>query len=188
MSTAGSWSEWPKLAPQMPALPPISRPASIVSSPSGRAWSLHGVVILRKGALVLERYEAGEDEVGGDSIGRVEFGPDTLHDLRSATKSIVGLLYGVALAQGKVPAPERPLMEAFPEYADLATDPRHKRLTIAHALTMSLGLEWNEGIPYENPANGEVQMESAPDRYRYIFSRPFVADPGTRFIYGLDCA
>jgi CubicO group peptidase (beta-lactamase class C family) len=149
---------------------------------SGRAWKLHGVVIMRKGALVLERYDAGEDEIWGTSIGRVAFGPDTLHDLRSVT--ILGLLYGLALAQGKVPAPERPLMEAFPEYADLATDPRHQHLTIAHALTMSLGLEWNEDIPYEDPANSEEQMDLAPDPYRYILTRPFVAEPGARYIYG----
>jgi CubicO group peptidase (beta-lactamase class C family) len=151
---------------------------------SGRARNLHGVVILRKGALVLERYDAGEDEIWGAPIGRVAFGPDTLHDLRSVTKSILGLLYGLALAQGKVPPPERPLLEAFPEYADTATDPRYKRLTIAHALTMSLGLEWNEDIPYQDPANSEIQMERAPDRYRYIFSRSIVADPGTHWIYG----
>jgi len=151
---------------------------------SGRAWKLHGVVIMRKGALVLERYDAGEDEIWGTSIGRVAFGPDTLHDLRSVTKSILGLLYGLALARGKVPPPERPLMEAFPEYADLATDSRHKRLTIAHALTMSLGLEWNEDIPYQDPANSEIQMEQAPDRYRYILGRPFIAEPGARWIDG----
>ena len=40
--------------------------------------------------------------------------------MRSVSKSIVGLLYGIALAQGKVPAPEAPLFAAFPEYADLA--------------------------------------------------------------------
>src|SRR5713101_3924278 len=51
---------------------------------SGRA--LHGVVVMRKGALVLERYDAGEDEIWDTSIGRVAFGPDTLHDLRSVTK------------------------------------------------------------------------------------------------------
>jgi CubicO group peptidase (beta-lactamase class C family) len=83
-----------------------------------------------------------------------------------------------------VPAPERPLLEALPEYADLATEPRHKRLTVAHALTMTLGFEWNEDIPYQDPANSEIQMEIAPDRYRYIFSRPFIADPGKRWIYG----
>jgi CubicO group peptidase (beta-lactamase class C family) len=151
---------------------------------AGRAWKLHGVVIIRNGALVLERDDAGEDEIWGRPIGRVAFGPDTLHDLRSVTKSILGLLYGLALAQGKVPAPDRPLLDAFPEYAEIATDPRHKRLTIAHALTMSLGLEWNEDIPYQDPANSEIQMERAADRYRYILSRPFVADPGARWIYG----
>ena len=151
---------------------------------SGRAWKLHSVVIVRKGAVVLERYDAGEDEIWGRSIGRVAFGPDTLHDLRSVTKSILGLLYGIALAQGKVPPPERPLLEAFPEYADLATDPRHHRLTIAHALTMSLGFEWNEEIPYQDPANSEIQMERSPDRYRYIVGRPFMAEPGGRWIYG----
>ena len=61
---------------------------------------------------------------------------------------------------------------------------RHKLLTVAHALTMTLGFDWNEDIPYQDPANSEVQMELAADRYRYIFSRPFMSDPGTRWIYG----
>jgi len=120
----------------------------------------------------------------GNPLGRVAFGADTLHDLRSVTKSILGLLYGIARAQDKVPPPERPLAQAFPEYAALATDPRAKRLTVANALTMTLGFDWNEDIPYQDPANSEIQMEAAPDRYRYIFTRPFIADPGTRWIYG----
>lgn len=149
-----------------------------------RVWGLHGVVVARDGKLVLERYIAGEDENWGAPLGRVNFGPDTLHDLRSVTKSILGLLYGIARAQEKVPSPERHLLEALPEYAGLATDPRFKNLTVANALTMTLGLDWNEDIPYQNPANSEIQMEMAADRYRYIFSRPFIAEPGTRWIYG----
>jgi CubicO group peptidase (beta-lactamase class C family) len=149
-----------------------------------RAWGLHGVVVTRHGKLVLERYLAGEDETWGSSIGRVIFGPDTLHDIRSVTKSIVGLLYGIARAQKKVPPPKARLLDALPEFKDIATDPRAKKLTVANALTMTLGLDWNEDIPYQNPANSEIQMEMAPDRYRYIFSRPFIAEPGTRWIYG----
>lgn len=149
-----------------------------------RAWGLHGVVVVRGKRIVLERYFEGEDEIWGGSIGRVTFAPDTLHDLRSVTKSVLGLLYGIALAQGKVPPPEQNLLDALPEYADLATDPRHKTLTVAHALTMTLGFDWNEDIPYQNPANSEIQMEKTPDRYRYIFTRPFIAEPGTRWIYG----
>jgi CubicO group peptidase (beta-lactamase class C family) len=184
MNTVAASSELRKVAPAKAGFAPDLEVRLDQLVTSGCAWKLHGVVIMRKGALVLERYEAGEDEIGGDPIGRVVFGPDTLHDLRSVTKSILGLLYGVALAQAKVPPPEHPLLDSFPEYGDLATDPRHKHLTIAHALTMSLGIEWNEDIPYEDPANGEAEMESAPDRYRYIFGRRFVADPGTRYIYG----
>ncbi|AWL95856.2 MULTISPECIES: serine hydrolase domain-containing protein [Bradyrhizobium] len=149
-----------------------------------RAWGLHGVVVTRMGKLVLERYFAGEDEVWGAPRGSVAFGPDTLHDLRSVTKSILGLLYGIALDLRKVPAPDQNLIAQFPECAAAATDPRLQRLTIAHALTMTLGFDWNEDIPYQDPTNSEIQMEQAPDRLRYIFSRPFISDPGTRWIYG----
>jgi CubicO group peptidase (beta-lactamase class C family) len=72
-----------------------------------RVWNLHGVVIVRRGRLVLERYFEGDDNARGRPLGKVAFKPDTLHDLRSASKSIVGLLYGIALAYGKVPPPER---------------------------------------------------------------------------------
>jgi CubicO group peptidase (beta-lactamase class C family) len=147
-----------------------------------RAWNLHGVVIVRSGRLVLERYFSGADWAITRDLGHVAFGPDTLHDLRSVTKSIVGLLYGMALEQGKVPPPEAPLLAAFPGYADLA--PGRERLTIHHALTMTMGTDWDETtVPYSNPANSEIAMEMAADRYRYILERRVVEDPGRRWLY-----
>jgi CubicO group peptidase (beta-lactamase class C family) len=93
-----------------------------------RVWNLHSVVVVRNGRLVFERYFEGDDKARGDRpVGVVSFKPDTLHDLRSVSKSIVGLLYGIALGAGKVPAPEAPLMPSFPEYADLAVDPGRSR-------------------------------------------------------------
>jgi CubicO group peptidase (beta-lactamase class C family) len=148
-----------------------------------RAWGLHGIVVVRGGRLVLERYFEGLDDTWGRDLGRVAFKSDTLHDLRSVTKSIVGLLYGIALADGKVPAPETPLFAAFPDYADLATAPGRDRLTIHHVLTMTLGTEWNEEVPYTDPINSEILMEQAADRYRFILDRPIVAEPGKRWIY-----
>src|SRR4051812_48410960 len=56
-----------------------------------RVWNLHSVVAVRHGRLVFERYFDGEDTARGSRpIGAVSFKPDTLHDLRSASKSIVG--------------------------------------------------------------------------------------------------
>jgi hypothetical protein len=37
-----------------------------------------------------------------------------VHDMRSVSKGIVGLLYGIELEQGKVPAPEAPLLYRRP--------------------------------------------------------------------------
>ncbi len=149
-----------------------------------RAWGLHGVVLVRGGRLVLERYFEGEDHVRGvGPVGRVAFKADTLHDLRSCSKSIVGLLYGIALAQGKVPPPEAPLLAAFPEYADLAQGGR-ERLTIHHVLTMTMGTDWDESsLFYTDPRNSETAMDNAPDRYRYVLERSVVDVPGAHWTY-----
>ena len=149
-----------------------------------RVWNLHCVVIVRKGRLVLERYFEGDDNARGSPLGKVTFGPDTLHDLRSASKSVVGLLYGIALADGNVPPPEAPLLASFPEYADLAADPARNRWTIHHVLTMTMGTDWDElSVPYTDATNSETSMDMAPDRYRFVLGAPVVMEPGKRWIY-----
>lgn len=149
-----------------------------------RIWNLHSVIVVRNGRLVLERYFDGEDAARGKPLGVVSFKPDTLHDLRSASKSIVGLLYGIALAAGKVPPLERPLLHSFPEYADLFADPGRSRWTVHHVLSMTMGTDWEElSIPYTDPANSETAMDRSSDRYRYALSRPIVMEPGKRWTY-----
>jgi CubicO group peptidase (beta-lactamase class C family) len=150
-----------------------------------RVWNQHGLVVLRGNRLVLERYFEGEDEARGvGAIGRVTFRTDSMHDLRSCSKSIVGLLYGIALQQGKVPPPEAPLFSAFPEHADLANTDGRDRLTILHVLTMTMGTDWDESsLTYADPRNSETAMDNAPDRYRYILERPVVDTPGAHWTY-----
>lgn len=150
-----------------------------------RIWNLHGLIVLRDGRLVLERYFKGEDSARGvGPIGQVTFAPDTLHDLRSCSKSIVALLYGIALEKGQVPAPETNLDAAFPEYADLSKQDGRERLTVHHALTMTLGLEWDESsLFYADPRNSETAMDAAADRYRYVLERRVIDTPGAHWTY-----
>ena len=117
----------------------------------------------------------------GRPLGTVDFKADTLHDMRSVTKSIVGLLYGIALGQQRVAAPDQPLLAQFPEYPDLAKDAGKAQLTIAHALTMTLGLDWNEDDPLHH--SDEVLMDNAPDRYRFVLERPMLGPPGKGYRY-----
>ena len=107
-----------------------------------------------------------------------------LHDLRSCSKSIVGLLYGIALQRGHVPPPEAPLFSAFPEYAGLADNDGRDRLTIHHVLTMTMGTDWDESsLLYSDPRNSETAMDNAADRYRYILERRVVEPPGAHWTY-----
>jgi CubicO group peptidase (beta-lactamase class C family) len=151
----------------------------------GRVSGLHALLVSQDGKLVFEHYGQGEDEAMGRApLGTVVFGPDVPHDLRSVSKSVVGLAYGIALAADKVPPPEVKLYEQFPDYADLAREPGRDRLTVHHVLSMTLGFEWDElTIPYGDPRNAENAMEAAPDRYRYILERPMIGDPGAKWIY-----
>jgi CubicO group peptidase (beta-lactamase class C family) len=150
----------------------------------GRVVGLHALLVSRGGSLLFEHYETGEDEMWGQPLGKVAFGPNVLHDLRSVSKSIVGLLYGIALAGGKVPEPQARLYDQFPEYADLARQPRRELITIAHVLSMTMGTEWDEmTIPYGDPRNSEMAMEAAPDRYRYVLACPVVGPPGVAWTY-----
>lgn len=150
---------------------------------SGLLRDLHVVLSARSEEVFLQHYAEGNDEEWGRQIGRVAFDAGTLHDLRSVTKSIVGLLYGIALDKGLVPPPEAPLFAQFPEYPDLTSDAARSKITIGNALTMTLGMEWDENRPYSDPENSEIAMENAPDRYRFILERPIVAEPGTGWMY-----
>jgi CubicO group peptidase (beta-lactamase class C family) len=148
----------------------------------GEFAGLHGLLLVRRGALALERYFEGEDEIWGKPRGMVNHAADDLHDMRSVSKSVVSLLYGVALADGLVPQTATPVIDPFPHLADLAT-PTKRRITIGHALSMRMGLDWNEDLSYSDPDNGEHQMEMAADRYRNILERPFAHPPGRIFNY-----
>jgi CubicO group peptidase (beta-lactamase class C family) len=151
----------------------------------GRVSGLHALLASQGGKLVFEHYGRGEDEAEGQPpLGTVVFAPDMPHDLRSGSKSVVGLAYGIALAAGKVPPPEAKLYAQFPEYSDLASQPGRDRLTIHHVLSMTLGLDWDElTIPYGDWRNAENAMEAAPERYRFILERPMVGEPGAKWSY-----
>ena len=143
--------------------------------------NIHGVVIARGGKLLFEHYRAGEDQCWGEPIGRVTHGPDTRHDLRSVTKSVMSLLFGIALDRKLIGSIDQPVFDWFPDYRDLRT-PEKERILFRHLLTMSSGLEWDE-YDYSNPGNSELCMLRSSDQYRYALERPIASPPGKVWTY-----
>ncbi len=144
---------------------------------------LHGFLAVRHGMLAVERYYPGQDERWGTPLPDYAHGPALLHDVRSITKSIVGLLYGLALHAGQVPAASEKLADAFPEYPHLKTDPLKRRITIGHVLSMRMGLKWDESLAYDDPANAEIRMETSGDRVRFVLEQPMEMRSGAEWVY-----
>ena len=144
--------------------------------------NIHSVLIHYKDSIVFEEYFSGKDEAWGTDLGVVNHTANTLHDLRSVTKSIVAVCMGIAIQKQYIKSVDEKVFSYFPEYQDLDTG-RYQTLTIKHLLTMTSGMEWNEDIPYTDPNNSEVAMLMSEDPIRYALSQPLVATPGSSWNY-----
>ena len=164
---------------------------------SGQYVNIHSLLIFRFNKLVYENYFAGADETivfGADDrkITRVaatsplDMPRDSLHDVRSISKSVTSACIGIAIAQGKIKDVNESIWNYFPEYKDLKTGLK-SALTIRHLLTMTSGLDMNEIVPYDDSANTERQTNRSPDPIRFILSRQSIYSPGTKWNYSGGC-
>jgi len=91
---------------------------------------LKGIVILRHGKLVAEAYFNGDDA-------------NTLHDIRSAAKSITAALMGIAIDRGIIKSVDDSIADYLP---GLPRDGK-ETITIHNLLNMRSGLDADDGDP-----------------------------------------
>ncbi len=144
--------------------------------------NIHSVLISIDNKLVYENYFEGEDELWGEKLGVKEHHKDSLHDVRSVSKSVVATCVGIAIEQGKISGVDQSIFDFFPEYSDYNVGKRSE-LTIKHLLNMSSGMKWNENVPYTDPENSEIQMTSSEDPIEFVLSREIINPPGQVWEY-----
>jgi len=146
--------------------------------------NVHGVIVMRKGVTLAEWYfEGADNRRGRGPIGVVKFGPATLHDVRSVTKSVVSVLFGIAMSNGAIKDLDIAVLDFFPEYKDLQTTER-RQITLRHLLSMTSGLRWDESTyPYTDRRNSETAMDVADDPMRNALEQPLESLPGSQFRY-----
>ncbi len=144
--------------------------------------NFHSLVIERHGKLVAESYKRGKDETIYTLFATSkDFDAATQHDVRSISKSVVSLLWGIAETEGKTPPLNTPVLDLLPDLAHLKNQGR-EAITLGHLLTMSSGLDWNEPNTY-NARNDEFGLYWRSSQSRYLFDRPMAAPAGTRYNY-----
>jgi len=118
--------------------------------------ALLSLLVIRGGALAYERYENGS-------------APSDSNNVHSASKSILGSLVGIAVADGLLEL-ETPIADLLVGYAP------DSRIEVGHLLTMSAGFEWTEN-------DTEYTIETQPDWIAAILDAPVVDTPGVDFNY-----
>lgn len=129
---------------------------------------IHSMLVARNGYLVHEEYFNG-------------YGPDTPHDLRSATKSITSVLTGIAIDHNLLDLDTSLLSIVQDDYPDAAI-PEH--LLLRHLLTMSTGLDCDDSD--RSTRGQEDRMYRSKDWLDYFLSLQSTANPGqeTRYCTG----
>ena len=127
-----------------------------------------GVVVVRGGEIVSERYAPGEDF-------------DDWAASWSMAKSFTSAAIGIAIAEGKIPSVDVPMTTYYPEWKGTPKE----AITLRHVLWMSSGLEFTESYAPETVDQSDIiqMVVFRLDQLAYAAARPLAHQPGTRFNY-----
>lgn len=127
---------------------------------------LRGVLVIRHGYIVYEKYSNGYEK-------------HDFYDVWSVTKSIVSALTGIAIQKGLIQNVEQPVSDFFPEYCikDISL---FKEVKIKHLLQMTSGFQWNISEAYSWFKTGDWVKSALEDK--------FSSTPGRDFCYSNQSA
>lgn len=135
-----------------------------------KAYNVSGVVVVKDGKVVLERYGLGRK-------------PEDRWTSFSVAKSVTSTLVGAAIQDGKIKGLGAPVTDYIPELKGSAYD----GVTVRQLLMMSSGVKWNED--YVDPKSDVAQSTTLPlepgknPLVTYMSKLPRAHEPGTLFNY-----
>lgn len=159
--------------------PSTTAPSTAMPTDMARAMDVELVAQTLSRAETLDRLHALIVSYDGEPIvERVFRGPNLNQpvNIKSASKTIVSALVGVAIGRALIEGPDTPILPYLEMRAPADLDPRVGTITIDHLLTMRAGLERTSG-QYYGP------WVVSPNWVAYALSRPFVDVPGGGWLY-----
>jgi len=124
---------------------------------------LHSLIVARDGAALEDQVFRGP-------------GLDTPVNIKSASKSVLAAMGGVAIGRGVFEGVDQPISTILGDRFPANPDPRLRQVTIGHLLSMQAGLGSTSGANYG-------AWVSSRDWVRHALARPFESDPGGTMVY-----
>jgi len=135
---------------------------------AGQYPNVHSILIIKNNKLVFEEYF-------------YEYNRDSLQELRSASKSVVSALAGIAIHQGIIKSVHERLVDLLPEYNFDNPSPLKDSITLQDLLDNQSGVNYDEA--WNKSVGNENEMGYSNDWVKYTFDLPMLDTPGTRGRY-----
>jgi CubicO group peptidase (beta-lactamase class C family) len=134
----------------------------------GTYKDVDSVLLYQDRKLVLEEYFYG-------------YSAQRPHQLRSATKSVVSTLAGIAIDRRALSGVDERVTQAMSYSGYANPDPRKMAITLGDFLSMSSGLDCDD---YSSTSPGrETVLDDSPDWVKATLDLPMINDPGTKGYY-----
>ena len=104
-------------------------------------------------------------------------GLDRPVNIKSASKSIISALVGIAIDEGIITSANQPILPLLRKRAPEYMDPKVSTITIDHLLSMRAGLERTSGM------QNYGRWVQSPNWVGFALSREFVDEPGGNMMY-----
>jgi CubicO group peptidase (beta-lactamase class C family) len=140
----------------------VTTPEFDLRAPAGELPQLRSLLVSWRGRLVADYHAHGVR-------------PDARANVKSASKSIISALVGIAIDRGLIKSVAEPIATYFPELRRDA-DPRKHAIRVEDLLTMRAGLESTSGRNYG-------AWVRSGNWVRYALRQPMVSDPGGAMEY-----
>lgn len=124
---------------------------------------LHSMIVARHGEIVAERHFRGP-------------GLDRPANIKSASKSVLSALVGLAVEDGYLEGTDQPVLSFFDEYLGPEKAEERSEITLGHLLSMSSGLESTSSRNYG-------RWVASSNWVRHAITRPIRSEPGRRMQY-----
>lgn len=142
-----------------PAAPTEERLNQILDS--GELGDLTSVLVARGGETVYERYLSGD--------------ASTPRNTRSTTKTVVGMLVGIAIEQGKLPGVDAKMLEYLDHQPRRNPDERKSAITVEDLMTMSSLMECDDWNQFSR--GNEERMYIVEDWLQFFLDLPIKGFP-----------